>query len=91
MVLMRGLAAMAAVVLIAASAAGCSGLSQADADSRCNQEKAIKGACFDDNVFKMCESCFERCGDSCVPQSTTCPVQYLCPGDTLLDAGSDAL
>ncbi len=88
---MRGLAAIAAVAIIVAAAFGCGGLSQSDADLRCNQEKAANASCFDDNVFKMCESCYERCGDSCVAQPNTCPVQHLCPGESPLDAGSDAL
>jgi hypothetical protein len=91
MVLLRGLAALAVVAFIAAAAAaGCSGLSQGDADLRCNQEQQAKTFCFDANVYQHCQSCYERCGDSCVPQGL-CPEQYLCPGDTLLDAGSDAL
>jgi hypothetical protein len=92
MILVRGLAALAAVAVVVGVAFGCGGLSQSDADIRCNQEKAAKGSCFanDPNAFTRCESCYERCGNDCQPAST-CPAQYLCPGDTLLDAGSDAL
>jgi hypothetical protein len=78
--LMRGLAALAAVGFVAALSAGCGGLSKSDADLRCNQEKASKSACFDDTAYAACEDCYERCGDDCIPQST-CPATYLCPGD----------
>jgi hypothetical protein len=91
MVFVRGLAALAAVAVIVGAAFGCGGLSQSDADLRCNQEMEAKGQCFDPNVFSLCESCYERCGDSCMPAAGTCPAQYLCPGDSLLDAGTDAL
>jgi hypothetical protein len=79
-----------AVALVAAAAACSGGLSQGDADLRCNQEQEAKTACFDANVYQLCQSCYERCGDACVPQGL-CPEQYLCPGDHLLDAGSNAL
>ncbi len=88
MVLRRGLAALAAVALIAAACS--SGLSQSDADTRCTQEQESKSSCFDTNVYASCVSCYERCGNDCLPQGD-CPEQYLCPGDTPLDAGSDAL
>ncbi len=92
MVFIRGLAALVAVGFMAAATAfGCGGLSDAEANTRCTQEQASKKACFDPNVLLMCESCFERCGDSCLTLSTTCPLQYLCPGDSPLDAGSDGL
>jgi hypothetical protein len=91
MVLVRGLAALAAVALIGATAAlGCSGLSQSDADTTCNQEQQDKSSCFDTNVYQLCVSCYESCGYGCQPQEM-CPEQYLCPGATPLDAGSDAL
>ncbi len=91
MVLVRGLAALAAVALIGVTAAlGCSGLSESDSDQRCTAEQQSKTACFDSNVYQRCVSCYESCGDDCQPQEV-CPEQYLCPGDTLLDAGSDAL
>ncbi len=91
MILVRGLAALAAVALIGVTAAlGCSGLSQSDADLRCNEEQQGKSACFDTNVYASCVRCYESCGNDCQPQEM-CPEQYLCPGDTLLDAGSDAL
>jgi hypothetical protein len=91
MVLLRGLAAVIAVVLITATAAiGCSGLSQSDSDLRCTQEQTSKSSCFDANVYQSCVSCFERCGNDCLPQGL-CPEQYLCPGDVPVDAGSDAL
>jgi hypothetical protein len=94
MFVMRGLAALAAVALIAAVAApGCSdGLSQSDAELRCTQEQTSKEFCFDSNgnTFNMCMSCFESCGNDCMPQGD-CPEQYLCPGQSPLDAGSDAL
>ncbi len=87
MVLMRGLAAVAAVALIAAAANGCgNGLSQSDADLRCNQEQLAKSACFDGTVYDQCASCYERCGSDCAAQEL-CPEQYLCPGDTLLPDG----
>jgi hypothetical protein len=81
MVFMRGLAALSAVALISALAAGCGGLSKDDADVRCNQEQMAKGSCFDDTVYAACEDCYMRCGNDCVPQGT-CPSTYLCPGDT---------
>ncbi len=87
MVLMRGLAALAAVALIGAAAAGCGGLSQSDADQRCNTEKQNRPNCFDDTAFMACEACYERCGDSCQTQSTTCPVTFYCPGDSTPDGG----
>ena len=93
MVLMRGFAAVVAVVLIGLSGStGCSsGLSQTDAALRCNQEMTSKSSCFDTmmQVLSMCEGCFERCGNSCTPQGT-CPETYLCPGDAPIDAGSTA-
>ncbi len=91
MVLMRGLAAAAAVAFIGAVAAGCGGLSKSDADIRCNQQQVSETACFDSNVYAQCESCFERCGDDCLLQAGSCPSQFLCPGDTPVDAGADAL
>jgi len=91
MALMRGLAALATAALVAAAAVvGCSGLSQSDAELRCNQEQISKTDCFDTNVYNSCVSCYESCGNDCQPQAD-CPAQYLCPGDTPLDAGSDAL
>lgn len=80
MSLMRGLAALSAATLVAALSAACGGLSMDDASMRCDQEQSSKGACFDDKVYAACVDCYERCGDSCVPQST-CPSTYLCPGD----------
>jgi anaerobic selenocysteine-containing dehydrogenase len=92
MVLMRGLAALAAVALIGAvAAAGCGGLSQSDADVRCNLEQQGDSACFDASVYAICQSCFERCGDSCQLQDGTCPAIYQCPGDGPFDAGPDGL
>jgi hypothetical protein len=86
MVLMRGFAAVATVALLAATAYGCGGLSKGDADIRCNQEQLDKTACFDADVYAACQSCYERCGDSCAPQEL-CPEQYLCPGDKLTGTG----
>jgi hypothetical protein len=91
MVLMRGLAALAAVAFIAATAAmGCTGLSASDSETRCTQERLGKSYCFDTNVFNSCVSCYERCGNDCTAQGL-CPEQYLCPGEMPVDAGSDAL
>ena len=91
MVLMRGLMAVVAVAAIVAAGIGCSsGLSTSDATLRCMQAEADTTDCFDANVYNLCLSCYERCGDNCTPQAT-CPSQFLCPGDTLIDAGSDAL
>jgi hypothetical protein len=90
MVLMRGLAAVAAVAFLLATAYGCGdGLSQSNADLRCNQEQLAKTQCFDTEVYSQCESCMERCGSECAAQNL-CPEQYLCPGDSLLvvDGGS---
>jgi hypothetical protein len=80
MSLKRGLAALSAAALVAVLSAACGGLSMDDAAVRCDQEKAGKSSCFDDSVYAACLDCYERCGDSCVPQST-CPSTYLCPGD----------
>ncbi len=88
---MRGLAAVAAVAFVAVLSAGCGGLGKDDADLRCNQEKAAKAACFDDTVYAACEDCYMRCGDQCIPQAT-CPETYLCPddkpGDTTSSSGT---
>jgi hypothetical protein len=87
---MQGFAAIASVAVIAASAFGCSsGLSKSDADIRCTEEQQSKSSCFDPGgkVYGLCESCYERCGNDCTPQST-CPATYLCPGDAPIDAGS---
>jgi len=82
MVLLRALAAVSAVAWISAMAVGCGGgLSKADADGRCDEQKLALSACFNDNVYASCESCFEKCGDSCILQGT-CPAAYACPGDT---------
>jgi len=88
MFLMRGLAALAAVALIGAAQGACGGLGQSDAESRCNQERKNRPNCFDDTAFTACEACYERCGDSCQAQSTTCPVTYYCPGDATADGGT---
>jgi hypothetical protein len=92
MALRRGLAALAMAAFVAAMVVvGCgNGLSASDADLRCGQEQTSKVFCYDTNVYNSCVSCFERCGNDCLPQGD-CPEQYLCPGDTPLDAGSDAL
>ena len=90
MALRRGLAALAVVAFVAAMVACSSGLSSSDAELRCGQEQTSKTFCFDTNVYDSCVSCFESCGNDCLPQGD-CPEQYLCPGDTPLDAGSDAL
>ncbi len=91
MVFVRGLMALAAVGALAATwAGGCGGLSASDAQVRCNEEQMGKADCFDTNVYNSCVACFENCGDSCTAQEV-CPEQYLCPGQTLIDAGSDAL
>jgi hypothetical protein len=90
MVLKRVFAALVAVVVIAAAASGCTGLSKSDADVRCNQEQLSKTACFDGpmgQVFAACESCYERCGNDCTPQET-CPETYHCPGDSPGDGGT---
>jgi cystathionine beta-lyase/cystathionine gamma-synthase len=89
MVLMRRLLALTAVALVGAAAAfGCSsGLSASDAATFCTQEQMDKTACFDQNVYNLCLSCYERCGDNCSAQEM-CPEEYLCPGDSPIDAGS---
>jgi hypothetical protein len=89
MVLRRGLAALAATALVVAAADGCSGLSKGDADIRCNEEQQSKNLCFDTSVYADCESCFEMCGDDCVPQNM-CPEVYLCPGQTLPGSSSSS-
>ena len=62
-----GIYALVAIGFMAAATAfGCGGLSDAATTTRCTQEQASKTACFDPNVLAMCESCFERCGDSCI-------------------------
>ena len=53
---------------------------QSDADVQCNGEMLDKSDCFNPDVFKSCESCYERCGDSCMGQGA-CPEKYACPGD----------
>ncbi len=85
MVLMRGLAVIAAVGLLAAAAAnGCSsGLSEADAQARCSTAQSEDTACVDTAAFVQCTSCFEACGSDCAPQGL-CPEQFLCPGQSVL-------
>jgi len=78
-VMRRGMAAVAAAAFLAV--VGCSaGLSKADADARCDQEKAGLADFFNDKVYAACESCYETCGDSCVRNATS-PISYVCPGD----------
>jgi hypothetical protein len=88
-VLTWGLLALPVLVVVAAMGIGCgSGLSQSDAESRCNAEQAAKMYLFGPGVYSMCVSCYERCGNDCTPQGTA-PATYLCPGDAPIDGGSE--
>ena len=87
MVLMRGLAAMSAAVVLSVLAFGCSsGLSQTDADARCDSEKAVLADFFNDAVYASCEACYEKCVDDCVRHATS-PISYVCPDDGSGGAG----
>jgi hypothetical protein len=89
MVLMRVVAALAAVAGIGLAGVACSsGLSTSDAQSRCTAEQAGKMYCWNDAVTANCVDCYQRCGNSCTGQGT-CPSTYLCPGDPMIDAGGD--
>jgi hypothetical protein len=78
---LRSLAALSIAALVFALSAGCGpGLSTDDAKLRCNQEQVARAQCFDTKVFAQCQSCFEECGDDCVPMAA-CPVKYSCSGD----------
>jgi Na+-translocating ferredoxin:NAD+ oxidoreductase RNF subunit RnfB len=86
--LARGVAALAAATFL--SVIGCSaGLSKADADARCDQEKAGLADFFNDKVYAACESCYEACGDNCVRNATS-PISYVCPGDITGTGGSSS-
>src|SRR5260370_1303274 len=90
MVLMRGLAALAAAGFLSVIAVGCgAGLSKADADARCHAEQAVLGYFFDPAVYTSCEQCYESCGDSCVRHGTS-PISYSCAGGAGGAGGSSA-
>lgn len=78
MILLRAMAAVAALGFMSVVAAGCgSGLSLEDATIRCDADKIALGAFFNDAVSKNCTSCFQECGDECVRKSTS-PISYAC-------------
>jgi hypothetical protein len=67
-----------ASLLFASAALGCgSGLSEEDAQLRCDQERESKGAFVTDEAYDQCLACFEECGDACEPQATV-PASYEC-------------
>jgi hypothetical protein len=87
MALVRGLAAV--FVVASTLAFGCgSGLSSTQATTFCDQEQMNKAFCFNATVYQSCLTCYENCGDSCVPQEL-CPEEYLCPGQTSSPTGKD--
>jgi hypothetical protein len=62
---------------LACAAFGCGGgYSEERATIRCDQEKAGK-PCVTDDSYDACLTCYEECGDQCLPQST-CPETYAC-------------
>lgn len=76
----RGLAVLSAAASLSVLAVGCgAGLSKADADLRCDQEKVALSSFFDDKVYASCEACYEACGDNCVRKATS-PISYSCYG-----------
>lgn len=54
-----------------------SGVSESDAQARCDQEKAAKAGFFTQSSYDQCVSCQEDCGDDCRAQSTS-PETYKC-------------
>ncbi|MFO0587806.1 MAG: hypothetical protein U0441_09715 [Polyangiaceae bacterium] len=59
-------------------AAACGGgYSESKATERCDQEQSSKSFCVTDKVYDACMSCYEECGDQCLPQNT-CPEAYAC-------------
>lgn len=81
MLVMRSLVVAATAAVVSVVVAGCGGLSEADAQVRCDQDQAALGYFFDDTVMAACVACFEDCGDSCVRHATT-PLTYSCSTDT---------
>ncbi len=75
----------AAVLLMISSMAalGCgSGLSLEEAAVRCDQEKSAKGQLFGKTTYQECLSCFQECGDTCAPISTSPPTYSCADGDS---------
>ena len=71
---------LSAAAFLSVLAVGCgAGLSKADADLRCDQEKMALSSFFNDQVYAACETCYETCGDGCV-RTATSPITYACPG-----------
>lgn len=74
----RSVGAAAILVITSMAVFGCgSGLSAEDAAIRCDQEKTSKGMLFGPTTYAECLSCYEECGDSCAPISTS-PPTYKC-------------
>lgn len=66
-------------IVVAVFSIGCgSGISAADAQTRCDQDRAAKGAFVTDASYQQCLSCFEQCGDQCAAKATS-PETYACP------------
>lgn len=90
--MVRSVKVLAGVLVLAATALGCSsGLSEEAATSRCNEEKKAYGSqqgggCFPDDSFDACVSCYMECGDSCAV-AESCPVQYVCSNNDSSDDG----
>jgi hypothetical protein len=78
--MIRHLLVAAALGATLLSVYGCSGLSSTEAKERCDAEQSARADCFDSKSFPSCLSCFEDCGDDCVPTGA-CPVRYVCPDD----------
>jgi anaerobic selenocysteine-containing dehydrogenase len=63
---------------LALSVLGCGGdgLSEADAQLRCNQLQA-RDQCVTTAARDACISCYEECGDKCTVVNT-CPAKFTC-------------
>jgi hypothetical protein len=88
----RSVGAAAILVITSMAALGCgSGLSDADAAIRCDQEKTSKGMLFGPTTYQECLNCYETCGDTCAAISTS-PPTYQCtdPGDQILLAAKNS-
>lgn len=65
------------ISMVTLGAFACGGLSEEEIKLRCDQEKAAKPQIFTEESYKQCLTCYEFCGDECIPISST-PATYEC-------------
>jgi hypothetical protein len=77
--MVRKVAGFAARWAMVVAGLGCgSGVSDEEAQLRCDQARRADSVCITDEGYQQCLRCQEECGDQCATLES-CPVQFSCP------------